>query len=824
MSADDEEALLRMRLVALERERAQIQQQLSQRRLNPALVGARQGNLEIAASPVSHDSPIREKVALFRRYFAGRVDVYPIRWESPTSDRAGYAPACAHEWQPLICAKPRIKCGQCPHQAFLPVNDDLIERHLRGAPRAGIREREFVAGVYPLLPDDTCQFLALDFDNEGWREDAQALRTVCRDASVPVAFERSRSGNGAHVWMFFTRPVAARDARALGAHLVTATLELRPDLGLQSYDRCFPSQDTLPKGGFGNLIALPLQRKARDRGHSVFLDDHLEPYADQWAYLSSLPRLTPRDLAERLSVAEARGPAIPVRLPVDDEAAPEPWQQPPSRRRVHSLPTGPFPAQIRIVLADEVYIDRSALTPSLVAALVRLAAFQNPEFYQAQALRLSTYATPRIVSCATVDARHVVLPRGCLDEALQLLKSLGIAGQIEDRREVGTPLEVQFLGTLRDEQQRALTALKPHDFGVLAATTAFGKTVLAAALIAHRRCSTLVLVHRRELLEQWRMRLPQFLSIEPKAIGQIGGGKRRPTGQIDVAILQSLVSRDEVSDLIAGYGHLVVDECHHVSAASFERLTRRSKARYVLGLSATVTRKDGHHPIIFMQCGPVRHRVLARSLESAQGVAHRVWLRDTRFAAPTATANATERPSMPALYASLASDEARNDLIFEDVLAALEEGRSPLVLTERRDHLELLRAKFERFAKNLVVLRGGLSRRERQAAQEALVVGREQERLVLATGRYLGEGFDDARLDTLFLVLPIAWRGTLAQYVGRLHRAHHGKTEVRVYDYVDGAVPVLARMAAKRQAGYRALGYSIEVPKAPETGRSGVLL
>lgn len=822
MTSDEDEASLRARLAALEQERAQIQQRLAQRRLAVATAGERQARLPIGVAPVTHESPIGAKIALFRSLFAGRVDVYPVRWESPSSDRAGYSPACEHEWRPLICEKPRVKCGECPHQAFLPVNDALIERHLRGEPRPGVREREFVAGVYPLRADDTCRFLAFDFDNEGWREDAQALRAVCSEAGVPVALERSRSGNGAHLWMFFSEPVAARDARALGAHLLTSTLERRPELGLQSYDRCFPSQDTLPKGGFGNLIALPLQRKARERGHSVFLDEAFEPYADQWAYLSSLSRLTPRDLAERLVVAEARGPAIPVRLPVDDEAAPEPWQQAPSRRRAVSLPTDPFPAQVRMVLADELYIDRSALTPSLVSALVRVAAFQNPQFYQAQALRLSTYATPRIVSCATVDARHVVLPRGCVDEAVQLLHSVGIRGEIEDHREAGTPLDVRFLGTLRDEQKRALAALKPHDFGVLAATTAFGKTVLAAALIAHRRCSTLVLVHRRELLEQWRVRLPQFLSIDPKAVGQIGAGRRTPTGQVDVAILQSLVKGDEVSDLIAGYGHVVVDECHHVSAASFERLARRSKARYVLGLSATVTRKDGHQPIIFMQCGPVRHRVQARALESAQGRVHRVRLRETAFIAPP---NANEvRLTMPALYAKLASDDARNSLIFEDVVAALEEGRCPVVLTERRDHLELLRVKFEKFTKHLIVLRGGLSRRDRQSAHDALAGAGDQERLVLATGRYLGEGFDDARLDTLFLVMPIAWRGTLAQYVGRLHRAHHGKTEARVYDYVDGAVPVLARMAAKRQAGYRALGYSIEAPNALERGRSGVLL
>jgi len=399
----------------------------------------------------------------------------------------------------------------------------------------------------------------------------------------------------------------------------------------------------------------------------------------------------------------------------------------------------------------------------------------------------------------------VALPRGCLDEALELLQLNGIETKLEDHREHGIGMNIRFLGTLRDDQQRAVDALLPHDIGVLAATTAFGKTVVAAALTARRSCSTLILVHRRELLDQWIERLKEFLSVEPGDVGLMGGGRRKLTGRIDVALIQSLVRNGEASDLVTGYGQLIVDECHHLSAASFELVARRSKARYVLGLSATVTRKDGHHPIIFMQCGPIRHRVNPRSQVARRGFEHRVRVRKTEFALPLELRQ--ERVPMAALYVALAQDEQRNALIFDDVLTALEAGRSPLVLTERRDHLEMLRGRFKRFAKNLIVLRGGMAAAERRAAQAALLSAENEERLVLATGRYLGEGFDDSRLDTLFLVLPISWKGTLAQYVGRLHRERHDKTEVRVYDYVDSAVPVLARMAAKRKTGYRALGY-----------------
>lgn len=384
-------------------------------------------------------------------------------------------------------------------------------------------------------------------------------------------------------------------------------------------------------------------------------------------------------------------------------------------------------------------------------------------------------------------------------------------GSTSDLRNVGDPLPrtLTFLGALRAPQIKAFEALAPHDCGVLAATTAFGKTVVAAALIAHRARNTLVMVHRRELVVQWVERLRTFLDIDPKEIGVIGGGRRKPTGILDVALIQSLVRHGEVADLVANYGHIIVDECHHLSAVSFEQAIRRAKARYVLGLSATVVRKDGHQPIIFMQCGPIRHRVDARAQAAERGIKHRFRIRSTEFKLPPTLAT-SDRPSMPAVYAALARDEARNDMIFDDVLKALEAKRSPIVLTERRDHLENLQRRFSRFVRNIAVLRGGMSASERIASDVALRLSDDQERLILATGRYIGEGFDDARLDTLFLTMPISWKGTLAQYVGRLHRQHDRKSDVLVVDYVDELVPVLARMASKRRNGYRTLGYQIE--------------
>ncbi|HEV2517555.1 MAG TPA: DEAD/DEAH box helicase family protein [Devosia sp.] len=794
----EEIARIRRRLADLDTERARLEDEL----------GALERTPTFADAPISNASSSTEKIGLFRALFAGRPDVFPTRWENRKAGRSGYSPACSNEWVKGVCGKPKVKCGECPNQAFIAPSGDIIEKHLRGGDS---RSGDFVARVYPLLNDETCWFLAADFDKHSWADDARALLSTCHTKGIAAALERSRSGNGGHVWIFFAEPVPARAARQLGSALITETMERRPDIGFTSYDRFFPNQDTMPVGGFGNLIALPLQRKARQSGNSVFVDKDLRPYDDQWAYLSSLRRLSSAEAFRIADEAERSGRVLGVRMPVDDEHADEPWKMSPSRRSPPLRIEAAVPRSIRIVVSDQVYIDRVGLPSALIAQLVRLAAFQNPEFYRAQAMRLPIFGKPRIVSCAELYPQHVALPRGILDEVTDLIKSHGAVANLEDLREIGTalPATVSFLGELRQPQLKAFDALTAHDNGVLAATTAFGKTVVAAALIAHRARNTLILVHRRELLKQWVERLRSFLNIDSKQIGIIGGGTRKPTGIIDVALIQSLTRRGEVADAVADYGHLIVDECHHLSATSFELVARRSKARYVVGLSATVARKDGHHPIIFMQCGPVRHRVDARVQAAERGIHHRLRDRSTEFELPPSLASA-ERPSMPAIYAALAQNDSRNDLIFDDVLKSLEAKRCPIVLTERKDHLDYLRQRFSPFVRNLVVLSGGMSAGDRKMAGSSMQVSLDQERMILATGRYIGEGFDDARLDTLFLTMPIAWKGTLAQYVGRLHREHDGKRDVLVVDYVDQAVPVLARMAAKRRAGYRALGYVLE--------------
>ncbi len=510
---------------------------------------------------VHHHSPVELKISLFRSLFRGREDVYPRRFESRKTGKSGYQPACAHEWVRGICEKPKVKCAECPSRRFLPITDEVIRWHLSGQDDNG---HAFVMGVYPMLQDETCFFLAVDFDKANWCHDAAAFVRTCRDLHVPAALERSRSGNGGHVWLFFDEAIPATLARKLGSHVLTETMERRPDIGLDSYDRFFPNQDTLPHGGFGNLIALPLQKHPREQGHSVFIDDRLVPYTDQWAFLSTVHKIARSEVERIVRDAEGNGRIVGVRLAMPDDEDAEPWAAPPSRRRKETPITEPLPESLELILGSEIYIAREMLPAGLRNRLLRLAAFQNPEFYKAQAMRLPTYDKPRVIACAEDHPHHLGLPRGCLEDVQQLLADLKIQSVIRDERYTGMPLDVAFHGELRPEQKVVAETMLACDTGVLSATTAFGKTVLAAWLIAQRRVNTLVLVHRRQLLEQWVERLSAFLGLPPKAIGRIGGGRKTPTGTLDVAVIQSLIRKGVVDDQVADYGHLIVDECHRL--------------------------------------------------------------------------------------------------------------------------------------------------------------------------------------------------------------------------------------------------------------------
>ena len=771
--------------------------------------------MDVISGPLDRTSSSEAKIALFRSLFRGRDDVYPRRFESRKTGKSGYSPACANEWVRGVCEKPRIKCADCPNRRFLPVTDDVIRWHLSGRDAQG---EPFVAGVYPLLQDETCFFLAVDFDKDAWHEDTAAFLDACRHLDLPVALERSRSGRGAHVWLFFEEAIPAALARRLGSHVLTETMERRPDIGFHSYDRLFPSQDTMPHGGFGNLIALPLQNSARRQNNTVFLDGALVPWPDQWAFLGSIRRIARAQVEQIVDSAERRGRILGVRLPPQEDEETEPWTVPPSRHRSESRIVGDLPSTLELTLGNQIYIAKEGLHPALRNRLLRLAAFQNPEFYKAQAMRLSTYGKPRVVACAEDLPHHIGLPRGCLDDVRRTLIDLGIRTVIRDERHDGCPVDVTFHGDLRPEQKTAADAIMGHEIGVLAATTAFGKTVVAAWLIAERRVNTLVLVHRRQLLDQWVQRLSTFLDVPAKSIGRVGGGRSRPTGRIDVAIIQSLARKGVVDDCVAEYGQVIVDECHHLSAHSFEQVARQAKARFVVGLSATVARKDGHHPIIFMQCGPVRHQVDARAQAAARPFEHFVLIQPTAFQ-PTRNPELDKRVEFQTLYQELLEDQTRTRRICEDVVDSVHSGRSPLVLTERNEHLDRVEHELASRIEHVVVLRAGMGKKQRQAVNDRLAaIPRQEGRVILATGKYIGEGFDDPRLDTLFLTLPVSWRGTVAQYAGRLHRLYDGKRDVRIFDYADINVPMLARMLDRRCRGYEAIGYTILLPASAVPG------
>jgi superfamily II DNA or RNA helicase len=732
-----------------------------------------------------------QKVALFRRLFRGRTDVYPIRWESQSTGKTGYAPACANEWLAGVCQKPRIKCSDCSNRLLIPLSDEVIYAHLAG---------KRTIGVYPLLTDDTCHFLAVDFDEAEWKEDALAFVQSCHELGVSVALEISRSGNGAHAWIFFSGSVSARDARRLGTAIISHTCARTRQLKLESYDRLFPNQDSMPKGGFGNLIALPLQKKPRENGCSVFVDVALRPYPDQWAFLDSIQPMPAHDIEP--TILSATGSVHPLDVTfIDDEDLKEPWKRsaPVPAKKL----TGAMPKSLTVTLANLIYFEKEKLPQALANRLIRLAAFQNPEFYKAQAMRMSVWDKPRVIGCAENYPNHIALPRGCLDAAQDLLRDNGIRCDLRDERYDGEAIDVAFSGTLRIDQEAAVAAMLHYDVGVLCAPTAFGKTVTAAAMIAERGINTLVLVHRTELLKQWQERLQSFLGVGKGVVGTIGGGKAKPTGKIDIAVMQSVSRQGEINPLVENYGHVIVDECHHIGAVSFDAILKRVKAKYVLGLTATPIRRDGQQPIIFMQCGPIRYTA-AKPASAPHDLEVIPQLLHKRIDLP-------QDAGIQDVFRYIANDTDRTAAIASQIASTFAQGRKVLVLTERTEHLDAIQAALDGKIPSLFVLHGRMSKKLRTTLiTELNALPPDEPRVLLATGKLVGEGFDHPPLDTLVLAMPISWTGTLQQYAGRLHREHATKTDVRVIDFVDTGHPALLRMWDKRQRGYRAMGYKIQ--------------
>lgn len=761
-------------------------------------------------APIHTHSSTYEKINFFLSMFKGRENLYARRYYSAKTGKSGYTPVCGNEWVPGVCDKKRHKCPGCPNREFLPLTGEAVRAHLVGKDTF-CRD---VAAIYPMLEDNTTWLLAADFDEENWQADVNAFCKCCKEAGLTPAVERSRSGNGAHVWFFFSEPVPAADARRLGSGLLTQTMACRHELSFSSYDRLFPSQDMVSKDGFGNLIALPFQGQAQKNGNSLFVDERFAPYPDQWAFLSSLPKITPEQLAECLQKLCRDGDMGELA----DSEKQVPWQR---KRTQRKLINADFPVQVKLVISNLIYIDKQGFSQAALNALKRLAAFPNPEFRAKQVMRLPVYGIPRVLDCGYEDDDYIGIPRGCKGALTELFEQYGVPAVLDDRRCNGRCIDVSFKGTLRAEQEPAAQALLGEDIGVLSATTAFGKTVIGAYLIGQRKTNTLILVQSSALLEQWRLSLEQFLDIHevlpepPKKrgrkkklhlIGQIGAGKNTRSGIIDIAIMQSLFEGEErsVKSFVSEYGMVIVDECHHVAAFTFESVLKSVEAKYVYGLSATPMRKDGHHPIIFMQCGPVRYLVDAKSQAQKRSFSHFVIPRFTRTRLPNAN-------NIQDLYAGVTENDNRNALLAADTLKLVQEGRTPILLTGRKEHAAQLAALLEGRIHNVFLLIGSDKQKDKREKLAALQsVPNDEDVVVVATGKYIGEGFDFPRLDTLLLAMPISWKGTLAQYAGRLHRNYEGKNEVRIYDYVDVHVPVLERMYHKRLKGYAELGYQVK--------------
>ena len=713
------------------------------------------------------------KVHLFRLLFGGRDDVFALRWDNSRTSKSGWSPAVQGGWPQ----------ARQPGREYLPLTDEVVHRHLTG---------EIHAGLYPLLRGDCCRILAADFDGPGWLLDALAYLDAATAAGVPSALERSRSGAGGHVWTFFSDPVASSSARRIGVHLLREAMTVRAELDLASYDRLFPAQDFLPKGSFGNLIALPLQGECRRRGTTVFLDrSTLEPHDDQWAFLASLARLS--------------APAVSALSSALGELAAGPDAR--TYRRPPPTAVGPPPPpSISAVAGAMLGIDRIGVPPALLAALKHLASLHNPDFYEKEKQRFSTWNTPRFVRCYRETIDRLLLPRGLRSKAEAVVAQAGSRLDVVDGTSLCEPIAVELAASLTAEQVTAAEALVTHDFGMLVAPPGSGKTVVGCAVIAHHKQPTLILVDRKPLMDQWRDRLVTHLGVGPKDVGRVGG---RITGMIDIAMVQSLSRRDDLDEVTKRYGLVIVDECHHVPAVTFERAVREIPARRWLGLTATPYRRDGLQAMMTMHCGPIRHRMRDR-----QGSALRTL---------DLIVHETDHPALghgehiQSLMRGLVEDERRTTTICGDIAVSVAAGRNCLVLTRWKEHLDRLAAGLDERGLEPLVLYGGLGKKARAAVIEQLVEppGNGRGLLLCATASLLGEGFDCPPLDTLFLAFPVRFKGNVVQYVGRVLRPTDVKTRVEVHDYVDSLVPQFERMHAERRAAYASLGFRL-----PDDGRS----
>ena len=732
-----------------------------------------------------------EKVKLFMNYFKGRDDTYPyLSIDKNNPNKKYYIPACANEWKYGICNKLVKKpCKTCKYKENKPLIYEVYEKHLTGK----------IIGIYPLLDDETCYFLAFDFDDKleekNIKDDVLAFWSVCEEFNVPISVEKSRSGKGFHIWLFFSEKVKAIMARKLGSLLLSKTMEIRDNLKISSFDRMFPSQDFLPKGGYGNLIVLPFQKEPASYGNTLFINKYFMPYDNQWEYLKNIRKISNNDVFELIKILSNNTIDVSHEdLNIKKEI---------KNKRKSNFE---FPKSLDIILDDMIYIDKKNLSAGVKNCFRRLASFANPEFYKKQRLRLSTYNIPMVIDCSSVDDRYIKLPRGTYEYLLDICNEKNIKLKIKDKRNIGNRLKVIFNGNLRDEQKLCLNKLIEYDNGILHAPTGFGKTVVACNLIAKRGVNTLIVVHSLSLLKQWQERIKEFLDVEN--VGQIGGGKNKVTNVIDVASIKTLWNKGEVNEITKNYGMIIIDECHHLAAYTYEQAINSVNSKYVYGFTATPNREDGHSPIVKMQCGDIRYEVDFKKFNENLGIPMIVKVKETylKFVDPL-----INDYSINEINKLITMDMDRSEIIFNDVKEEYDKGKNILILTERIEHLEYLSSRIQKLTNNIFVYKGGLGKKvlKEYDASNQKVLNKNENKIILATGSYIGEGFDDSSLDALFLTMPISGITKVTQYTGRLHRKNDKKKEIIIYDYVDKNFKQTRNMFEKRRKTYEKLGYEI---------------
>lgn len=790
---------LELQLRNLDSERTRIVQEILS--LQAAVLNT---NISLIGSQACENTPdtSEDKIKLFLSLFRCRKSVYPKLWENQKQDRKGYSPACSNEWVRGLCGKPpqgKVKCSECPNQAFPELDATAVKSHLQG---------QQTIGTYAITEDDMCVFLAADFDGDGWQLDVAAYKRAALSLGVHAHVERSRSGKGGHAWVFFTSVIPARSARRLGTAILSRSLQERHALSLKSYDRFFPNQDYLPKGGFGNLIALPLQQKARDSGNSVFVDENFEPYQNQWEYLAQVRRLSLSEVENIVQQALPKGESVQG---VDPEHVSMETDERLMTLAKPKIFKGLFNGIVEIEQGAQLKIQIEKLPGALVSAFKRTATFANPKFYERERMRFQTYPESRFIFDGEILPDGLVLPRGVLDQCKAVANEAGAQVNVRDTRPVFKKMNKTFTGELLTDQKIAIKKLTDHETGVLSAPPGSGKTVIACAIIAKRKTPTLILVHRQELLEQWKQQLSRFLSIPVKEIGVFSGTKKKPTGKIDIATILSLKRIEELEDFFSPYGQIIIDECHHIPAVTFEAILKRSSSRFILGLTATPYRKDGHQKILFMQCGPVRHEI---KTAGDHLISKKVIIRETSL---KLSENLGHRPPIHLVWDQLTADVGRLKLIAKDVVEAVNASRFPLVISDRKEHLEELEKEITSLASSIRVLRleGTMGKKARKVIMEEVKKAADENSPIclLATASLIGEGVDIPRLDTLVLAMPISFKGRIVQYAGRLHRQWPGKKDVIIYDYLDTCSGLTVSMYRKRLQAYKSMGYQIHAPE-----------